>query len=74
MTAPQLKQLKQMAQKVVDLMPCGLLINGKGNFCQKNGNIVPSVDVLRQIDTIIDHAFKLNRVIQNLEGRKAAKK
>ena len=74
MTAAQLKKLKEMAQEVVDLMPCGLMLNGKGNFCRGNDKIVPSIDVLRQIDKVFDHAFELNSVIQNLEGRKAAKK
>ncbi|HLF66426.1 MAG TPA: hypothetical protein VI522_02295 [Gammaproteobacteria bacterium] len=73
MTAAQLKQLKQMAQEVVDLMPDHLTVNGSGRLFE-SGDPINTVTVLAFIENARETAEQLNAVIQKLEGRKAAKK
>ena len=71
MTAAQLKQLKQMAQEVVDLMPDHLTVNIR---LFESGDPINTVTVLAFIENARETAEQLNAVIQKLEGRKAAKK
>lgn len=73
MKSDDIKVMQEMSQEVVDLLPCGLMMDGNNNIYLE-GKQESFVNVMMLIEKVKSKAGELNAIIQNIEGRKPSSK
>lgn len=73
MKSKDMQTLKEMSQEVVDLIPCGLMVDGNKNVYLK-GKPESIINVVMLIEKARIKATELNDTIKVLKGRKSSNK